>query len=147
MSTIALVDDWGSLMAPKKPNKDLQRKVSLVAEQALAKKEFVTSIDILMGMGWLSQADLDRWRRGQVDYLEAVTQANLTKMSRTMRAFRTWARQRGLKPSETDYKRRSHRLRFSKTGQPSIERNYRTHWVSPELRKRKMENRFAPDGN
>lgn len=119
-------------MAPKKPNKDLQRMVSNVAEKALAEKQFVTSIDILMGMGWLSQADLDRWRRGQVNYLEAVTHANLTKLSRAMRAFRTWARQRGLKPSEIDYfhsKRGSRRLRFSKTGQPSIERNYRTHWV------------------
>ena len=31
------------------------------------------------------------------------------------------------------------RLRFSRSGNPTIERLYRTHWVSPELSKRKRE--------
>jgi hypothetical protein len=76
-----------------------------------------------------------------VAYLEAVTVANLSKISRAMRAFRRWAERRGLKPNETGYVRRTrgHRrpLRFSKNGAPAIERAYRTHWVSPELAERK----------
>jgi len=30
-------------------------------------------------------------------------------------------------------------LRFSKSGNPSIERAYRTHWVSPQLSERKRQ--------
>ena len=58
-----------------------------------------------------------------------------------MRSFRRWAQARGLKPSETAYAARSRDrrpLRFSKSGDPGIERSYRTHWVSPELSKRKQ---------
>ena len=34
-------------------------------------------------------------------------------------------------------------LRFSKSGNPAIERAYRTHWVSPELSERKWERKAA----
>jgi len=57
-----------------------------------------------------------------------------------MRCFRGWARARGLQPSETVYVTRTRdrrQLRFSKSGDPEIERAYRTHWVSPELSERK----------
>ena len=43
-------------------------------------------------------------------------------------------RLRGLRPSETDYRawtRTRTVLRFSKSGNPHIERAYRTHWVGP----------------
>jgi len=66
--------------------------------------------------------------------------ANLGKISTAMRAFRRWAQARGLKPSETVYLTRTRdrrRLRFSVSGDPEIERSYRTHWVSPELSERK----------
>ena len=47
-----------------------------------------------------------------------------------------------MKPSETAYVARTRDrrpLRFSKSGDPEIERAYRTHWVSPELSERKRE--------
>jgi len=53
-----------------------------------------------------------------------------------MRYFRGWARDRGLRPSETAYVARTRdrrSLRFSESGAPDVERAYRTHWVSPEL--------------
>jgi hypothetical protein len=96
----------------------------------------VTAIDVLVGIGWLTTPQVDRWRRGQVDYLERVVAANLSKDSTAMGAFRHWAQKEGLKPSESAYLSRSrdHRpLRFSKSGDPRIEAAYRTHWVSPAL--------------
>jgi hypothetical protein len=57
-----------------------------------------------------------------------------------MRSLRRWAQARGLRPSETAYVARTRDrrpLRFSKSGDPGIERAYRTHWVSPELSERK----------
>jgi hypothetical protein len=57
-----------------------------------------------------------------------------------MRSFRRWVQLHGLKPSDTGYLARTRDrrpLRFSKSGDPAIERAYRTHWVSPELSERK----------
>jgi hypothetical protein len=56
--------------------------------------------------------------------------------------FQRWAESRGLNPLETAYVSRTldhHQLRFSKNGALSIERAYRTHWVSPELSVAKQE--------
>jgi hypothetical protein len=126
---------------PRKNDKQMEERVARTAEAVLAERRFVTSIDVLVGLGWLGQSGVEDWRRGRVAYLEAVTFANLSKISRAMRAFRRWAERRGLKPSETSYVRRTrgHRrsLRFSKSGTPAIERAYRTHWVSPGLAERK----------
>jgi hypothetical protein len=65
-----------------------------------------------------------------------VTQANLHKLSTAMAIFRRWARDQGLRPSETAYVARTRDrrpLRFSRGADASIERAYRTHWVSPTL--------------
>ncbi len=57
--------------------------------------------------------------------------------------FRQWALEKGLKPSETRYVRRTRTgtvdLQFSKSGDPAIEKNYRTHYISPSLSERKQE--------
>jgi len=119
---------------------DIDRRVVRAAEEALAKRKFVTAIDVLVGVGWLEPRRVDEWRQGRVDYLERVTVANLGKISTAMRSFRGWAQARGLKPSETAYVARTRDrrpLRFSKSGNPEIELGYRTHWVSPELSERK----------
>ena len=116
---------------------DIDRRVIRAAEAALAKREFVTAIDVLVGVGWLEPRRVDEWRQGRVDCLEQVTVANLGKISAAMRSFRGWAQARGLKPSETAYLARTRDrrpLRFSKSGDAVIERAYRTHWVPPSCR-------------
>ena len=118
----------------------LERRVVRAAEAALAERKFVTAIDVLVGVGWLEPQRVDEWRQGRVPYLEAVVVASLGKISTAMKVFRQWAGARGLKPSETAYVSRSRGrrpLRFSKSGDPPIERAYRTHWVSAELSERK----------
>ena len=110
------------------------------AEAALAQRKFVTSIDVLVGLGWLEARRVDEWRQGRVAYLEAVVSARLGKISTAMKVFRQWAAARDLKPSETAYVARTRDrrpLRFSKSGDEGIERAYRTHWVSPELSERR----------
>ena len=117
----------------KKP--DLTHRVTQAAETALAGKKFVSSVDVLIGLGWLTDAHLDQWKRGRVDYLERVVNANLNKITSAMKAFHVWARVMGRKPSETKYvahTRDRHLLRFSKSGAPEIERRYRTHYLSSD---------------
>jgi hypothetical protein len=118
----------------------LEGRVVGAAEASLAERKFVTAIDVLVGVGWLDPRRVDEWRQGRVDYLERVVVASLGKTSTAMRCFRRWAQARGLEPSETGYVSRTRDrrpLRFSKSGDPEIERAYRTHWVSPELSERK----------
>jgi hypothetical protein len=126
---------------------NLEQRVTRAAEAALAEQRFVSAVDVLLGLGWLAPSHLDRWRQGRVESLEGVVQANLSKVTVAMAAFRRWARDRGLNPSETDYvahTRDRSQLRFSVSGDAAIERAYRTHWVSPDLSQRAVERQSRP---
>jgi hypothetical protein len=71
-----------------------------------------------------------------------VIQTNLSRISEAMKLFRSWAETKGLLASETEYVGRAPQrpiLQFSRSGHPTIERLYRTHWVSPALSERKRE--------
>lgn len=114
----------------------LEQRVVSTAEAALVERRYVTAVDVLVGLGWLAPPAVDRWRQGRVDYLEREVQANLHRISMAMAQFRRWAERRGLKPSETAYISRTRDQRpllFSASGNPDIERAYRTHWVSPDM--------------
>jgi hypothetical protein len=121
-------------------DKRLERRVSDAAESALAARGFVTAIDVLMGLGWLAPSGERAWRQGRIPYLERTMTVDPNKISRAMHHFGRWAEGRGLQASETAYVARTRdrrALRFSKSGQPSIELAYRTHWVTTELSERK----------
>ena len=120
----------------------LEARVVRAAEGALADHKFVTAIDVLTGIGWLTPPQVDLWRQGRARSLEAEVQANLRKVSTAMRLFHRWAERSGLRPSETAYLARTRdrrALQFSVSGDPEIERAYRTHWVSPELSEAKRQ--------
>ena len=128
-------------MTPKN-RAELADRVGKAAEAALAAQHYVSPLDVLLGIGWLDPGTLKRWRQGQIDCLERVVQTNLSRISEAMKLFRSWAAGKGLFGSETDYVARTpqrQRLRFSRSGDPTIERLYRTHWVSPELSEKKRE--------
>jgi hypothetical protein len=120
----------------------LQDRVIRAAEAALAAQKHVSPVDVLVGIGWLDPTALARWQRGQVAYLEEVVRTNLPRISEAMKLFRSWAAVKQLRPSETHYVARTpsrQTLRFSKSADPTIERLYRTHWISPELSEKKRE--------
>lgn len=114
------------------------------AESALARRSFVSAIDILEGIGWLQHKAVEDWRRGRTPCLEQVVQANLSKLSDALRLLRIWAEGKGLKASETRYMRwgrgASQELQFSVSGAEAIERAYRTHYVSPTLSEKERQN-------
>jgi hypothetical protein len=128
-------------MNPENRSK-LAGRVVKAAEAALAARHYVSPVEVLVGIGWLDPGAVERWRQGQIDYLERVVQTNLSRISEAMKLFRSWATAKGLVASETSYVARKpsrRTLRFSKSGNPTIERLYRTHWLSGELSKRKRE--------
>ena len=83
----------------------------------------------MIGIGWLNPDKLADWQQGKVPYLEQVIIANLHKISKIMKEFKSWAVHSKLKPSVRVYQHKSSRLRFSKTGEFNIETAYRTHYV------------------
>ena len=102
------------------------------------KRGYAAPVDVLMDIGVLRKQDYENWRNGRVDYLERVCQCNLHKLSEIMKEVRAYARKNDLKPSETVYKQWGlnkkgkkvvSRLRFSKSGDPGVERGYSTHYV------------------
>lgn len=124
------------------PSQPLSQRVVRSAEAALTDKGYVAPVDVLVGIGWLAPTRVAEWRQGRVPNLERVTQANVHKLTETMRVLRRWALERGLRPSETAYiARTSNRrsLQFSVSGDPIIEAAYRTHWVSPALSEAKRQ--------
>ncbi len=136
-----------------KPRPSLEARVVRAAEAALAENSYVSPIDVLIGVGWLTPQAVDLWRQGRAEDLERLAQANLHKVSEAMAIFRRWAKDRGLRPSETAYIARTRdrrQLRFSRSGNAGIEAAYRTHWVSSELseaKRRRIEEKqsAAPD--
>ena len=122
-------------MSPENQKKIINRVVQ-AGEATLRERHYVMAIDILKGIGWLTEAQVLDWRRGRVLYLERVVDSNLERISFAMKQFRKWAQNRGLYPSETKYMRKTRtgkrELRFSKSGNPHIEKAYRTHYVSPK---------------
>ena len=122
-------------------NRELAGKVHSAVYLQCRSRGFAAPVDVLMEVGCLSKQDYENWRYGRVDYLERVCKANLSKLSLVMREMRSYAAKAGLKPSFCYYKRWGIKkkngqgrkpvipLRFSKSGDPEIERQYATHFV------------------
>lgn len=122
-------------------NGELTAKVRSAVYHQCRDRGFAAPVDVLMEVGYLSKQDYENWRYGRVDYLERVCKANLSKLSLIMREMRSYAAKAGLKPSFCCYKRCGAKkkngqgrkpvipLRFSKSGDPDIERRYATHFV------------------
>lgn len=122
--------------------KKLADRVVKAAEASLAAQDYVSPLDILLGIGWLDPSSAKRWRLGEIDSLEAALQTSPPRLADAMGLLRSWAMDRGLKASETDYVARTPqrpRLRFSRSGNPTIETLCRTHWISPKLSEKKRE--------
>lgn len=118
-------------------SRSLEERIAEAADAALAARKIVTPIDVFMRIGWLPQSAVDRWRQGRADCLEEEISAEPNRLSSAMHLLRRWAERRGLRPSEAAYvsaTRERRPLRFGKTGDPGIERAYRTHWLSPDVR-------------
>lgn len=124
-------------------NEHLKERVVRAAEAALAHNQYVSAIDVLTRTGLLAPTHVESWRKGRIDFLEGAIQANPSKITQSMEMFRQWALEKGLKPSETRYVRSTRTgpvdLQFSQSGDPAIEKNYRTHYISPTLSESKQE--------
>ena len=115
-------------------NEKLIKKVDVAISDQCYKRGYAAPVDVLLQIGVLSKEKYKEWQFGHVDYLERVCNTNLSKLSLILHEIRVCARKKQLKPSVSDYKQWGKKnkkipLRFSKYGNPEIEKQYSTHYV------------------
>ncbi|MCD8074905.1 MAG: hypothetical protein LUF27_07695 [Lachnospiraceae bacterium] len=120
---------------------ELTEKVQSSIDRQCQRCGYVAPVVVLMDVGVLDKKKYEEWRIGKVPYLESVCTCNLRKLSLIMKQIQSYAQEAGYRPSYCFYGRwgmkkkkdRSRRnvqpLRFSKSGNPKIERTYATHYV------------------
>jgi hypothetical protein len=120
----------------------LETRVARVAEALLAERRYVRTIDVLVGLGWLAQSNVDRWVQGRVPSLDRCVGVDSDKVPATFAALQRWAEDRGLTQSEGDYQD----LQFTADGDSAAERAYRTHWGSTDVPEPVVERPHRPRG-
>src|ERR1044072_2077004 len=105
----------------------LETRVARIAETTLAEQQVVRAIDILVGLGWLAQPNVDRWERGRGPALERGGSVGADKVTAALAPLRKWAQDRGLTPTQVDYQD----LQFCDDN-ADAELAYRPHWASPD---------------
>ena len=122
-------------------NADLRNKIKLIGKEIIEEKGYLSSIDVLLKLEYLSEKDYENWRFGKVEYLEKVCAVNLKKLSTINKTIKQISGQWNLKQSWTAYnkygKGKKIRLRFSKSGNERIEEIYATHHIDIEKIKNK----------
>ena len=122
-------------------NTDLRNKIKLIGKEIIEEKGYLTSIDVLLKLDYLSEKDYENWRFGKIDYLEKVCGANLKKLSTINKTIKEISGHWNLKRSWTAYnkygKGKKIRLKFSKSGNEQIEEAYATHYINIEKIKNK----------
>ena len=100
----------------------------------LERGKVVRTVDVLVGLGMLSPRDLERWLRGEVPYLERVVHGSHARLSRLLRILGFHAHDLSLTARVVVYDPVGggrKRLRFTKTGDPKLEKVYARHFNWP----------------
>jgi hypothetical protein len=117
--------------------RELEQAAIGAADRCLKSMGYISMVDVLMEMGKLSREDYERWRFRKVPFLERVIQGNLAKINTVLRAVRSNSARGKMIASWTAYmswgKGKREPLRFSKSGDPNLERAYATHYLLPRV--------------
>ena len=115
--------------------RELEQSAISAADRCLKAKGYISMVDVLLELGKLSREDYERWRFRQVPFLERVLQGNLAQFNALLRAVQANSARGKLKASWIAYmswgKGKRLPLRFSKSGDPNLERVYATHYLLP----------------
>lgn len=126
-------------------NVDLEKTIRRIISELSDEKGYICSIDVLLGLNYLTKTDYEKWRNGQVEYLEKICQTNLGKLTTINKIIRQIAAKMNLEPSLTVYnkygKGPKQKLRFSKSGDFNIEKAYSTHFLNKYQIEKLKENK------
>jgi hypothetical protein len=112
---------------------DLERALSTITSELLKEKGYLCCVDVFIKLGYLSTSDYANWRFKRVSPLERVLSLHLSRIHFIMKTVRRNSFNGHLQPSMTVYKSwgkdKKTLLQFSKSGGPTIETAYATHFV------------------
>ena len=118
-------------------NKQLEKNIRKYIEELLSAKNYISQVDVIIKLGYLSKTDYENWRKGKVEFLEKICQVNLTKLTTISKMIKGISTEMNLKESWTAYmkygKGEKKVLRFSKSNDEQIEKRYATHYVKRKL--------------
>jgi hypothetical protein len=106
----------------------VEARVQRIADAVLAEGRSVRPVDVLVGLGWLAQVNVERWMQGRIPSLVRCAGVDEDHVAVAVTALRRWAEERGLPPCEVDYGD----LKFTADGDEDAERAYRMQWGSTE---------------
>ena len=116
---------------------ELERAALDAASRCLKANHHIALVAVFQEMGKLSRKNHEDWRRGRLPYLERVIELNLAQIKAVCRAIHASAQRGRLKPSWTAYvkwgKGGRSPLRFTKSGDPHLERLWAVHYLHPTL--------------
>jgi hypothetical protein len=122
---------------------NFQERVVNAAEASLKLNGSVGPLELLQQMQFLQPVHFEAWRKGNEHYqvLQQHFQVGPEKFQKTIQIFHEWVKQRGLRPLEAAYTRRSpagiEELRVTGDGDPDWEKFYRTHYAPADLPEKK----------
>lgn len=117
----------------------------------LSRADVVSPSEIFIEMGSLSPKNYEAWRKGQVPYLERLFEGSLSKANRILRIIGFHTHDLNMVPRHTVYhqlgKGKKRVLRFSKSGDPNLEKAYSRHylWNQSQDKKLKAINEAMPE--
>jgi len=110
--------------------------------KVLARADVVAPLDILIEMCNLSKKNYEAWRKGQVPYLERVIEGSLSKANRILRIIGFHTHDLNIVPRQTAYHQwgngKNRILRFSKSGDPNLEKAYSRHYIWNQSQEKKL---------
>src|SRR3954470_9033073 len=102
---------------------NVETRVARIAEALLAENGSVRLVDVLIGLGWLAQSNVDRWERGRAPALDRCMGVDGAKVALASTALQRWAEGRSLQRREAGYDG----MGFT-DGDPDAEKAYRACW-------------------
>ncbi len=110
-------------------------RVIEAAERILDRQGRISTLDLLLALGYLRASHIRDWKRGMLPHLEQAASADPESWARAIEIFHVWAEDRGLTRTLADYPAMNRSgvryLRFTEAGERVIEEMYRTAYISP----------------
>lgn len=111
------------------------------ADRCLKGKGHIAMVDVFQEMGKLTRQGYEDWRMGRIPFLERAIQVNLSQINVICLAVHKSAAKGKLKASWTAYmkwgKGKSTPLRFTRSGDPHLEKQWATHYLHPQPKREK----------
>ena len=79
---------------------ELRKRVRHAADAACEQKPFITFVDVLTGIGFVTEEQVEAWRQGRIPHLGEAMDCDSGQLHAALREYFDWARSRGAKGAD-----------------------------------------------